>query len=76
MPTPPDAIGVAIVGWYTSSEIQIFPLNYFSPFTLIPKQHACFRHCDIPVDENKMACFFLEFASSYQKQFMYFLGSI
>ena len=45
MPTPPDAIGVAIVSWYTSSEIQIFALNHLSPFTLIPKQHACFRHC-------------------------------
>ena len=50
MPTPPDAIGVAsehnqLVSWYTSNEIQIFPLNYFSPFTLTRKQHACFRHC-------------------------------
>ena len=49
-PTPPDAVGVAsehneLVSWYTSNEIQIFPLNYFSPFTLTRKQHACFRHC-------------------------------
>ena len=37
MPTLPDAIGVPnqqFVTWYTSTGIQIFPLNYFSSFNL------------------------------------------
>ena len=60
MPTPPDAIGAAsehnqLVSWYTSNEIQMFPLNYFSPFTLTRSSMHVFAIVDIPVDKNKMA---------------------
>ena len=81
MPTPPDAIGVAsehnqLVSWYTSNEIQIFPLNYFSPFTLTPKATCMFSPLLTFLLTKTKWHFFLRFASSYHKQFMYFLGSI